>query len=700
MAHPYERLLSPVQIGSRTLKNHMLGSKCALQSFTLEQAAEFYAGLARNGAATVTVAMGDHPERNLNEPDEFGRLPHMDGTGNDMRDPAVVEGYRRIAREVHRYGTLASASMMDIEPTDVNISDTPNWDEIPKNGDYNAAVFRNKPGISAERLQILVEEFAFRAKEAQDMGFDMCTFYMSYRSSILATSMSPLLNQRTDKYGGSTMAERATFAKEVFGRVREVCGPDFLIEAQISAEEEAPGYTLEDFLDFCKELEGLVDIIQIRGLDGSATHVNGLNCEKDHMHAIDYAAAFKARGIKILCAPIGGFGDPVLMERWLAEGKTDLYSMARQFLCDDHYYEKLQAGAAPEEIVPCIRCNGCHGSHTCAVNPRMGRLRGLFPETTTPKKVAVIGAGPAGLVAALTAAQRGHTVTLYEKGPAPGGQLLAATVPAWKWPLKDYLDYLVRELKKTDAQILLNTEATPEALAAGGFDAILCALGSAPRNIPVPGADAPGVLLAEHVFGHEAELGEHVVVIGGADTGRDVSLYLARSGHQVTMVTRGQIQLASDMHTERLERESLELNPNFSYVDFAQTLAIEDHQVRLRVQTNGQRGFIPLMVAQHDEDAYYRDQHAGGPGDEGGPGGPGGPGGFPGMPGGPAPDPVYEERVLPFDSVVVSGGRAPRTEEAAAFAGLAPVVKVIGDNADVNNVKYATYSGYKAAMLL
>ena len=412
MANPYAHLLSPLKIGNVTLKNRMMGSKCALQSFTLEQAREFYADMAKNGAATVTVAMGDHPERNLNMPDKDGRMPHMDGTGNDMRDPKVVEGYRKIAEAVHQYGTLASASLMDIEPTDVNISDTPNWDEIPKNGDYNSAVFRNKPGISYERLQTLIDEFAFRAKEAKDMGFDMCTFYMSYRSSILATSMSPLLNQRTDKYGGKTMEERATLAREVFAKVKEVCGKDFLIEAQISAVEEAPGYTLEDFLDYCKALEGYADIIQIRGVDGSATHVNGLNFQKDHPSSIDYAAAFKARGIKIACAPVGGYGDPAQMEAYLQEGKTDLFAIARQFLADDRFYEKLQSGAAPEEIVPCIRCNGCHGHHTCAVNPRLGRMRNLFPAATTPKKVAIVGGGPAGLIAAITAANRGHSVTL------------------------------------------------------------------------------------------------------------------------------------------------------------------------------------------------------------------------------------------------------------------------------------------------
>lgn len=664
MTNPYELLLSPFKIGNVTLKNRIMGSKCALQSFTLEQAREFYAGMAKNGAATVTVAMGDHPERNLNLPDKNGRMPHMDGTGNDMRDPAVVEGYRNIAKAVHEYGTLASASLMDIEPTDVNISDTPNWDEIPKNGDYNSAVFRNKPGISVERIQTLIDEFAFRAKEAKDMGFDMCTFYMSYRSSILACSMSPLLNQRTDKYGGKTMAERATLAKEVFSKVKELCGQDFLIEAQISAVEEAPGYTFEDFLDFCQALEGYVDIIQIRGVDGSATHVNGLNYKKGHPHSIDYAAAFKARGIKIACAPVGGYGDPEMMEGFLKEGKTDLFAMARQFLADDHYYEKLQAGAPAQEIVPCILCNGCHGHHTCSVNPRLGRKRNLFAPETSPKKVAVIGGGPAGMRAAIYAAQRGHDVTLYEKSGQLGGQLFHSDYFPFKWPIKNFKNWLIYELGKSGAKVVMNTAPTRQMIVAGGYDVVLAATG-AKVNIPnIPGLkDENGKLKPEYMScldtcGKEPKLGKHVVIVGGSEVGIETAMYLCGKGHDVTVLTRQKklAHNASSLHYitmafvkagpngEAREASAWEAYDNLTGITEAETVKVEGNTVTYRMADG--------------------------------------------------------EHTVTGDSVVICGGMTPLTAEAFGYSGLTTEFYAIGDCNGAGNLEVCNREAYSRAMIL
>ena len=441
------------------------------------------------------------------------------------------------------------------------------------------------------------------------------------------------------------MAERATLAKEVFAKVKAVCGPDFLIEAQISAEEEAPGYTLEDFLDFCKALEGYVDIIQIRGVDGSATHVNGLNWEKGHPTSIDYAAAFKARGIQIACAPVGGYGDPALMEQYLSEGKTDLFAIARQFLADDPYYEKLQAGAAPEEIVPCIRCNGCHGHHTCAVNPRLGRQRNLFAPETSPKKVAVVGGGPAGLIAAITAANRGHSVTLYEAGAKLGGQLLAAGTPDYKWPIREYLDYLLRELDKAAVDVKLSTEATREMLAAEHYDHVIVAIGPVFTKAPIPGAESDKVLTCMDVFGHEDELPENIVVIGGSETGVETAMDLAEKGHKVTVLCR-QKSLASDAphahYVTMLEDAWLKLD-NFYWVKGIQKyLSIDDTGVTY-VNYEG------------------------------------------------------KEKRIDCDCVVMCTGARPNTEGCQALYGAADRTDFVGDCFRVGNVHFAVTTAFGAA---
>ena len=738
----YPHILSPIQIGGKTLKSHLLNAKCVPSSLDdMEALKYFYADFARKGAATVTMAVGAWP-------DCEGRRSKM--TSLDMLDPATRDGFRAIVDECHKYNSLCTASLMNVEPQYVAISDTPNWNEIPKNGDYSRN-FSNKYGISYDRIQGMISDIVFQCKEIQSLGFDMATIYMSYRGSILACSLSPLLNQRTDKYGGATMAERATLSLEVFRSIKAACGQDFLIECQISAEEEAPGYTLEDFLDYAKLCEGLVDIFQLRGYEGSSTHVNGYIFEPDAPLNLKFAEAFKQRGIKALVSPVGGFLDMDRVEQWIAEGKTDCVSMARGFICDEDFGDKLQAGKA-NEITPCLLCNGCHGG-TCAVNPIAGYqhlLTGPKPKKT-PKKVAVIGGGPAGMRAAVLAAQDGHDVTLYEATDALGGQLKFAKYPKFKWPLANYCAWLIRQTESCGAKILLNTKATPELLK--GYDAILVAQGSTPKKLNIPGVEKAWTVDA--VYGHEAELGQRVVVVGGGESGRETALYLAEAGHQVTMLTRSQAHLYDDDHA-RLAAENRFLNePNFSYIDYATTKEIGDGYVLAEVK----RGMPPVMQvqnggrngpvggfdgAQPGDPEYYGPEPppgvmGGGPGGDRttlptarnvstyggrtpdpeqpafGPGGPGGPMGGPGgpepghglgMPGfgpmGGAPvdesQVTVEEVTIPFDSVIVSGGR--ESADASAFADLAPQVFILGDNLTPGAVRSCTSTAWAAVRAL
>lgn len=707
----YAHILSPVQIGNIRLKSHITHSKCYAFNDPSEdgfqKAKNFYTAIAKNGAATVVITVGTFTDCQ----GERSIMSHV-----SMEDPGIQDKFADIVQEVHKYGTLCSASLMNVEPQNLAISDIPNWDaEIPVTGDYSPYV-RNHPEISPERIDGLIEDYVHQCKELQRLGFDMVTIYMSYRSSILCNSLSPLLNRRTDKWGGKTIAERARLPLEVFRRIKEACGKDFLIEVQTSAEEEGPGLTVAEWLKFCKLCEGLVDIFQVRGWDGSNTHVNGYNSKLEAPTNLKYAEAFKKANIKALVAPVGGFGDPDMMEKFLAEGKADLISMARGLMVDYEFGAKLIAGRG-EDVVPCVFCMKCN-CPTCTTNPYQGLLH--TPDAIKPvgdlKRVAVIGGGPAGMRAAIDAADRGHSVTLYEASDTLGGQLKQATRPSFKWPYMRYYQYLLRELAKRPIHIRLSTTATPNMIRSESFDAVICALGSMPKNIPVPGADSANVLFTEDVYGHEDQLGRRVVVIGGGESGRETALHLAQCGHKVTMLTRGQELYSENAHCISAIINIFNSESNLEIIEFAQTKAIFSDHITVDIKTNWPRmkisfqmimmqkkrqipndttGFLtppfPVPITSTPgsgkHEASAEDIRKGAP---------------PLMdmtpPSLDEKDVIHEIRDIPYDSLVICGGRTSRIEEARTFLGTAPSVYLIGDNVIPGSITECTSSAFAAAI--
>ncbi len=642
MNHRYQHILQPLQIGNKILKNRLLSTKCASQqlqgpeAFPAEGTIKFYESLARNGAAIVCCSMGTYP-------DKSGKHPPMSTI--DMTDWNVRSYFMQAAERIHAYGALASASLQNVEPHDVGISEVPNWDQIPMTGDYSRNL-APKPAISAERIQELIADFARQAKEFQALGFDMVTVYMSYRGGILANSLSPVLNQRTDQYGGCP-ENRARLSLEVFQAIKQACGQDFLIECQVSATEEAPGYDFEEFLNYAEMVQDYVDIFQLRAWEGALNHGNGFNQKEHEPYMLQYAEGMKKRGIKAVISPVGVFQNLDDIERFIAEGKCDCVSMARAFICDPEYGKKLYAGNG-EDVVPCLRCNGCHGGR-CAVNPRHGYehvMQGMFPAAPERlKTVAVIGGGPAGMVAAITAAKRGHSVTLYEQADVLGGQLCHADYTQFKWPLRNYKNYLIAQLAKSGVTVRLGVRATAAQLQAQGYEAVIAACGAEPV-VPasVPGAQDARVWKPIYVFGKEAALGKRVVVIGGGDVGFETGLYLADAGHEVTVVSRRN-HFPCDWHALKATRDYMDALENFTYLTQCTTLEVGDGYIR------------------------YRD-----------------------------PDGV--EQRIECDDVVFSGGRAPRIGEAMTYAGIAPEFFVIGDNRKAATVKEAVFTAYTAAMQL
>jgi 2,4-dienoyl-CoA reductase-like NADH-dependent reductase (Old Yellow Enzyme family)/thioredoxin reductase len=636
MNHRYSHILSPLRVRNRVLKDRLLGSKCASmllqgpENYPAEGTIRFYEDMARNGAATVCVSMGSYPDKD-------GKLPPM--SSYDMSKHEVSFYFSNLVDRIHAYGSLASASMQNVEPHDVGICHIDNWDEIPKLGDYSRNL-ENRPTISEERIQEMIHDFAFQAREFKRMGFDMVTIYMSYRGSILANSLSPLLNQRTDAYGG-TPENRMRLSLDVFQAIREACGEDFLIECQVSPTEEEPGYTFEDFMAFAEKAQEYVDIFQLRAWEGALNHGNGFNQKEHEPYTLQFAAEMKKRGIRAVVSPVGVFQNPDDIEQFIADGKCDTVSLARAFICDPNYGQKILE-ERPEDIVPCLRCNNCHGAR-CSVNPRNGFshvMDGMFAAAPAhQRKVAVIGGGPAGMVAALTAAQRGHRVTLFEKSDRLGGQLNHVDYMQFKWPLRNYRDYLIRQVEKAAIHVHLNMVPEAELMQKAGYEVVIAACG-ANGTVPasVPGAE--NAMLPMDALGND-KVGHKVVVVGGAWIGFEVGLALADMGHEVTVLSRGN-HFPCDWHALKATRDYMDARPNFHYNCHCVTTEVGANSVTYTL--NG------------------------------------------------------ESCTIEADTVIFSGGRAPELDSALSYRNVAPQFRIIGDGNRPASVKEAVYAGYTAAM--
>jgi 2,4-dienoyl-CoA reductase-like NADH-dependent reductase (Old Yellow Enzyme family) len=368
----YRHLLSPLKIGGVVLKNRMIHTRSiphflqGPETFPNEQVISHYAGVARNGAAVVTCK-GPRPTPRVRE-NLRGDTAHM--MIWHINNPAVQNYFSQLADAIHFYGSLASVGIHIAAPSGYNISTAPVPDRMGRGGASSAE-------IPVELMQKMIEETVAQARLYQGLGFDMVNIYMPYRAHLLAHALSPALNKRTDKYGGSA-ENRARLPLELFRAIKKACGPDFLIEAQISGEEPAGGFTIKDVIEYAKVWEDSLDILQLRGVDGDAAHPVGLNSVKERPVTLSYAQAVKESGAKVVTAPVGGYQDLDLSDGFIADGKTDMVAMARAFICDPEYGQKAAEGRG-EDVVPCIRCNDCHGVSMqgpwyswCSVNPKIG----------------------------------------------------------------------------------------------------------------------------------------------------------------------------------------------------------------------------------------------------------------------------------------------------------------------------------------
>ena len=270
---------------------------------------------------------------------------------------------------IHFYGSKASISVQVTAPQGYGVYTTqgetggPAVPEKPplKENDLPSAPqskappiqpFRSGPeqAITEELMEDVIQKTIERIRYYKNCGFDMCTLHMAYRATLLSKFLSPLTNKRTDEYGGS-MENRAKFPLRLCAAIKEAFGKDFLIEAQVRGEDgKLGGNTTDDLVEFAHLAEGVIDILQIRAGNADDAHPTGFNSVKTEPMTLRYAEAVKKSGAKIIAEPIGGFQNPDDMERYLAEGKADMFGMARSYICDFEYGKKIEEGRGEDRL--------------------------------------------------------------------------------------------------------------------------------------------------------------------------------------------------------------------------------------------------------------------------------------------------------------------------------------------------------------
>ncbi|MFF5403247.1 FAD-dependent oxidoreductase [Streptomyces misionensis] len=520
----YPHLLTPLDLGFTTLRNRVLmgsmhvGLEEAERGF--ERMAAFYAARARGGVGLIVTG---------------GIAPNDEGRpyegGAKLTTEAEAERHRVVTDAVHREGGLIALQILHfgryayhrdlVAPS-------------PLQAPISPFVPRELSDADVERT---IDDYVRAARLARHAGYDGVEI-MGSEGYLVNEFIAARTNHRTDRWGGS-YENRMRFPVEIVRRVREAVGEDFVIVYRLSMLDLVPGGSSHaEVVTLAKAVEAAGATIINTGIGWHEARIPTIATSVPR-GAYTWVTKKLMGEVTVPLVTTNRINTPELAEELLAGGYADMVSMARPMLADPDFVAKAAAGT-PEAINTCIGCNQACLDHTfsgrltsCLVNPRACHETELvLAPTRTRKRVAVVGAGPAGLACAVSAAERGHCVTLFDAGSEIGGQLNVARKVPGKQEFEETLRYFRHQLAAHGVEVRLNTWVSAADVA--DYDEVVVATGVTPRTPDIPGVDHPRVLGYLDVLRDGADVGDRVAVLGAGGIGFDVAEYLTDGGDKAS----------------------------------------------------------------------------------------------------------------------------------------------------------------------